>query len=153
MFHSPDLDLSPYLMLPDSSFVKHKLLTCGGGSISTVSKRALNIFWRSWVIPDCGSKTHIFPPSLRHIANKRLIDTCCIYSVIQYKLNLGFKSHYIHPSGAINLLQGADFDSSRGLSAAGGWTLAAIWWLFYSTLLFFALKKHHTRSRSHKVCI
>ena len=38
VFHLPDRDVSPYLTLPDSSFVKHKLPTCGGGSISTVFK-------------------------------------------------------------------------------------------------------------------
>lgn len=130
----------------DSSFVKHTLPTCGSGSTSSFLKGCFlfiylffNVFWlRSESPPDC---TRQIPHK------KRLIDTFfCIYSLIQYKLNLGFESNYIPLPSVIVLLQCSDLYSSLRRVGGCGWHFED----FYIHRLF-----HCTCYRSHwflKVC-
>ncbi len=111
--------------------------TCWGGSISKFAKGFEDLLAELWVIPDCARKMTYFHPSSKHIAHKkRLIDTCCIYSLIQYKLNLGFTSNYIHLPSVVCLLQ---CSAAHKGHQVGGWWLQFediyIHLLFCSSLL------------------
>lgn len=105
--------------MSDSCFVKHKLLSSGSGSTSSF-QRAVNVFWLS---------SESTPDSIRQNPHKKwLTDTFCIYSLIQYALNLGFKSDYIH-------LPSAHYSWAvlwpLQLSAGGGWM-----WVAFLTFTF-----------------
>lgn len=110
-----------------TSFVKHELRTHRGGSFSAVSKGLWRCFgWAPSHPRVRREKKRRFPPSPGHFAHeKRLIDTCCIYSW-HYSTAWTLKSSYVHLPSVIYLLLLLLLQLSvvtGGRWVEGGWVL------------------------------